>query len=150
VTQGLIQGWSIDRMAKEIDAIYNIGLNDSIRLARTETTRNSTEGQNAAYDDLDSIGVKNTKKWISTKDTRTRGTHAHLDGTLADGSGLFWIGSDSAKGPGQFSKPANSVNCRCRIVTVLTEYIQEYPDYVNYETWAKANGIKMPNVKIPK
>ena len=136
-------------MATAIDEIYSIGLNSAVRIARTETVRNNTEGQNAAYNELTEMGVANTKKWIATKDGRTRHNHGNLDGKFADSNGYFWIGSDKAKGPGLFDEPKLSINCRCRIVTVLTDYQEEYPQYKDYNTWAKENGIKPVKVKRP-
>ena len=142
VTQGLIKGLSIEAMAKEIDATYGTGLSNAIRIARTESTRNTGAGQDAAYSDLESQGINIVRQWLATHDARTRDTHGALDGKIADGEGYFYIGGDRAKAPGGFSQAKNSVNCRCRIIAKLVDYEDELPQHRSYDDWKKLQGIK--------
>ncbi|MDH8795455.1 phage minor head protein, partial [Staphylococcus epidermidis] len=56
----------------------------SVRVARTETGRAlSQAGLDSAMVDKDN-GLDMKKRWYATKDTRTRDTHRHLDGTSVD------------------------------------------------------------------
>ena len=142
ITQGLIQGWPIERMAREIDSRFGVGLNNALRIARTETVRNTGEGQSRAYDDLEEQGIAVKRKWLATHDSRTRNSHAHLDGTFADKDGYFYLSGNKAKAPGGFGVAKLDISCRCRVIAVLEEYESSYPKYKSYKDYAKENGIK--------
>lgn len=54
------------------------------------------------------------KKWGTMKDDRVRETHFYLEGTEVLLTGRFYTyDGDSARFPGDFSKPENVINCRC-------------------------------------
>lgn len=142
ITQGLIQGWPINRMAQAIDDRFGVGLNNALRISRTETTRNTGEGQSKAYDDLEEQDIVIKRKWIATHDDRTRNSHAHLDGTFADKDGYFYLSGNKAKAPGGFGVASKDINCRCRVVAILEEYDSSYPKYKSYADYAKENKIK--------
>lgn len=108
---GLTLGESYPKVARRIKENIQSSYNEAIRIVRTEATRSQTLGHLQTYDMAQEMGIKMQKKWVATLDERTRSSHGHLDGQNADDEGLFWIGNDSAEGPGLFSLPENSINC---------------------------------------
>jgi SPP1 gp7 family putative phage head morphogenesis protein len=122
LTQSMIQGESYQDVARRIRDEYDKSFNDAIRIARTEGTRASGEGQTAAYDRAEELGIVLERIWVATDDARTRESHLAMDGQVADEDGLFTIpdGYDNAglqaEYPGGFSEPSESINCRCRVI----------------------------------
>ena len=57
---------------REVKDNFNRGLSDAVRVIRTETHRNMTEGHLAAYDAATEAGVKMEKVWSAVLDERTR------------------------------------------------------------------------------
>jgi SPP1 gp7 family putative phage head morphogenesis protein len=113
LTQGLIQGEGIAKMARRIKVVYEGDVKKTTRIVRTEVNRVRNEGTLDSYDRARDKGVEFDTIWLSTLDSRTRDTHANLDGQKADEDGNFYIGGDSAKAPGQFADVGENVNCRC-------------------------------------
>lgn len=148
ITSGLAQGHSYAKTARTIRDAFNMSYNQAIRIVRTESARNYTQGHLELYDKLDDIGIRARKQWVATLDTRTRDTHGALDGQFADDEGLFHIGDDSAEGPGLFSQPENVINCRCRVIEVIDGLEPEFRrirgegivEYKTYDQWAEENG----------
>lgn len=117
--QGLISGQSYTKQAQAIKKEFGSNYNKALKVVRTEGNRNASAGAFANSQDLASQGITVKRKWLATLDSRTRDTHARLDGKFEDKNGLFWIGSDSAKYPGDFSDVANNVNCRCSVIDII-------------------------------
>jgi uncharacterized protein with gpF-like domain len=69
--------------------------------------------------EAESAGVTLKKQWLSTIDDRTRDTHADLDGVTIDLDEPFEVDGDTGDAPGQFSDPANNINCRCTMISVV-------------------------------
>ena len=56
------------------------------------------------------------KTWQTMLDDRVRDTHEYLEGmTIPVNRRFYTYDGDSARYPGDFSNPANVINCRCRI-----------------------------------
>lgn len=147
ITRGIIQGKGYVKVARELRDGFNKGLSDALRVVRTNGTRAWTNGQLSAIQKANDMGIKTRTRWVAALDSRTREAHAMLDGEYADEDGLFWIGSDSAKGPGLFSEPENSINCRCTIIQELEDLPSEIrriddeiQPYQDYKTWASSRG----------
>jgi uncharacterized protein with gpF-like domain len=58
------------------------------------------------------------KVWVSMRDGDVRDSHAELDGEHVGVKEPFVIDGDEGMGPGKFSEPENSINCRCVLATV--------------------------------
>lgn len=99
---GEINGWSVDRISKEMSKRISINERESYRLLRTEMTRVSNE---AALEQLKSSGAK-FYKYISIMDSRTcercKALHGHV--FPIDGARV------------SVNMPPLHPNCRCRIV----------------------------------
>lgn len=91
-------------------------VNDLSRLAETEAHRVLNE---AILDSALEYAKNNpnttvTKTWVTMLDDRVRETHDYLEGvTVPVDSRFYTFDGDSAMAPGGFSKPQNSINCRC-------------------------------------
>lgn len=125
LAQSVAQGEGIQDVAGRIKKATNYGLNRSVKIARTETTGIMGKARQQGFEHAEKRGLKMVKKWISTKDDRTRDRHQDLDGETVAldksfSNGLMYPGDPS--GP-----PEEIINCRCTHITEIED--------VNYEDW---------------
>lgn len=83
VTQGIIQGESIPQLSSRI--ARDTGMSSLVATtlyARTAMTAAQNIGRIEAMHRQQDMGIKVRKRWIATKDSRTRDTHAELDGQI--------------------------------------------------------------------
>lgn len=115
VLQGILQGDSMQKIAKRILPIVNNNANAAIRNARTMVTGAECAGRNDSYRELESRGVVLKKVWIATPDNRTRESHIDLDGEEVDIDEEF---SNGCMYPGDPNgDPSEVYNCRCSMRT---------------------------------
>ena len=125
--QGILQGESMDKIAKRLRNVQEMNKTQAIRSARTIVTGAENKGRQDSYARAEADGIILQKEWLSTNDGRTRHSHAMLDGAIVDQdkkfeNGLMYPGDPSGR-------PEEVYNCRCTIV-------------------AKVNGFK--KVKVQK
>ena len=110
-TEGLEQGYSIERMAQMIqDDLFLTEKYRAERIARTEVVSASNE---ASYAGAKATGLDLQKEWISFIDDRTRDSHIELDGKTAGMDEPF---ENGLMMPGDTSgEPEEVINCRCSI-----------------------------------
>lgn len=117
VTQGILQGESIQQMAKKImDSLEKMELEGAIRDARTAVTQAENAGRQAGREELESKGAILKKRWMAAHDGRTRPEHADADGQTVDNDEPFDVGDEKLMFPGDGSMGAsvwNLYNCRC-------------------------------------
>lgn len=117
VTQGIMQGESINQMARKLmDNIESMERVGAIRAARTAITATENAGRQAGREELESKGVIVSKRWIATHDSRTRHWHKDADGQTVDNDKPFEVGGEYLMFPGDSSMGAsgwNIYNCRC-------------------------------------
>lgn len=117
---GIMQGESIPNLAKRMKAITNKTLSQSIRIARTETTRVENSAKQDVGEQGKKLGFKMKKQWISTSDGRTRPEHAGADGQIVDIDKPFIVGGEELMYPGDESGSAwNTINCRCTTINII-------------------------------
>lgn len=156
VTQGIIQGESLDKVAKRLTK--NL-VTQNENLMKTFARTAMTEAQNAGRDqrlmDAKAKGIVVVKQWMATLDARTRDSHAHMDGEKIK-VGDKWHPmkfSNGCRFPGDPEGPPHEVyNCRCTLVGDVEEYPAEYERYDNidgkpienmtYKEWYKAKHGK--------
>ncbi len=144
ITRMIATGQNWDTTARNLADQFERGYNDALRVVRTETARNYTQGTVAGFERAEALGINITRTWVATLDQNTRPEHAALDGTDADEDGLFWINGESAEGPGLFPDPAQSINCRCAVSariaglkpTLRRENVDEKA-IIPYQTWTE-------------
>ena len=115
VNDGLIQGKSYQRMARDLRGAINTTYNRALVIARTEGGFAQSAGQMAAYDTAAAQGVEGAITWIATLDGKTRGDHAAMDGMPRGDDGLFHLpGGDRGRFPhDEMLSAGNRINCRC-------------------------------------
>ena len=100
--QGILQGESMDKIAKRIMNVQEMNKTQAIRSARTIVTGAENKGRQDSYARAEADGIILQKEWISTNDSRTRHSHAALDGAIVDqdkkfDNGLMFPGDPSGR-----------------------------------------------------
>lgn len=132
ITQGILQGESLRDIAKRVAlGTSSSDYKAAIRNARTATTGAENAGRIASYERAEKMGIKVKKVWMSTIDSRTRDSHALLDGAEAEydkpfANGLMFPGDPDG------NDPAEIWNCRCTLIAD----VEGTPDYdMSDMTW---------------
>lgn len=120
LTTAIMKGDSIPAIAKRIRGVTEKKMSDSIRIARTETTRVENAGRQAVFEKGTEMGLQMVKRWVSTSDGRTRHAHAEADGQIVDVDKPFIVGGEKLMYPADPNGSAgNTINCRCTMVTEI-------------------------------
>lgn len=124
ITQGIIQGESLDKIARRIGKqTGETNASAMLRNARTMQTGAQNAGRMEGLHQAQELGIKVKKQWMATLDSHTRDAHADLDGQIQEVDDPF----DSELGPIMYpgdpdADPANVWNCRCTLTYVYPEY----------------------------
>ena len=150
--QGILQGESMDKIAKRMMNVQEMNKTQAIRSARTIVTGAENKGRQDSYARAEADGIILQKEWISTNDSRTRHSHAVLDGAIVDQdkkfeNGLMYPGDPSGR-------PEEVYNCRCTVAAVVKGFkkaqvqkAMEQPkvfheeDYRAFETGEQTNDF---------
>lgn len=136
IENGIIQGHSIDKMAKAIKDQFGTSAYQSKRLVNTEMARVVSEAQNKIYEES---GVVKKVMYDATLDNKTSEICKSRDGKT-------WELNDESKP----SIPAHP-NCRSCWIPIVDGYkpktkrdniTKEIIPYQTYDEWAKEKGIK--------
>ena len=100
ITQGILTGESIPKIAGRLQNVTDMNRNSAIRNARTAITGAENAGRVESYRYAESIGITLQKEWIATLDDRTRDEHRDLDGQRVDIDEPFRVGGDEIMFPG--------------------------------------------------
>lgn len=122
LTTAILKGESIPKIAKRLKSVAEGYLGDTIRIARTETTRIENSARQAVGDEGKRRGFNMWKRWVATADDRTRPEHADADGQEVPNDEPFTVGGEKMMYPGDISYGAsawNTVNCRCTHVNFI-------------------------------
>lgn len=114
IMQGIIQGESIPKMAKRLSNVTEMNRTSAIRNARTTVTSAENKGRMDMLHEACDKGVEMEKIWRATSDSRTRDSHAALDGESVGiddefDNGLMYPGDPDGD-------PSEVYNCRCTLV----------------------------------
>lgn len=111
-TEALKEGDSIPLIRKRVEKVF--GFTSKVRterIARTEIIGAHNAGN---FEAMIESGVVETKKWIATRDSRTRDTHRAIDGQVVDVGKRF---SNGLRFPGDWGGALSEfINCRCTMV----------------------------------
>lgn len=118
VTSSILQGKSIKGMADDLqNRITTMNRNSAIRTARTAVTGAQNAGRMDSYAAAERMGIKLKKEWMATLDSRTRHSHAVLDGERVDQDKKF---SNGCRFPGDPQGPPWEIyNCRCTLIAAV-------------------------------
>lgn len=126
LTQSILQGVNLKQMADRLQKnIPTMERDSAIRAARTAFTSAQNAGRMDSYKAAEDMGVKVYKRWVATKDGRTRHSHRRLDGETVAWDAKF---SNGCRYPGDpQGKPAEVYNCRCTMRTVEKPGVEAEP-----------------------
>lgn len=115
VTSGILQGKSVGKIAKDLQArVSEMSRASAVRAARTAITSAENGGRMDSYVAASKIGIELDKEWVSTLDGKTRHTHRVMDGEVVGYEEKF---SNGLMYPGDPSGKASEVyNCRCTTI----------------------------------
>lgn len=109
VLQGILQGDSIPNLAKRLRNVTEMNKASSIRNARTSCTSAENKGRMDMLHDAEDKGVQTKKGWLATNDSRTRDSHADLNGVFVDIDDEFDNGLEYPGDPN--GDPSEVYNC---------------------------------------
>ena len=122
---GLLKGESINKIARRLKDVSEKSLKDSIRIARTETTRVVNGAKEDILHEGKRLGFKMKKRWVSTTDGRVREDHLAMNGVEVNEDEPFIMpNGDKLMFPGDISlgaSPENVINCRCTMIVFIDE-----------------------------
>lgn len=168
LTQAILQGESIDKLAKRLRSVTSMDAAASLRNARTMMTNAQNAGRYDGYRRAKAMGVKFKVMWIATLDNRTRHEHRLLDGQMQEVDEPFTVGGIKIMYPADYGGKTYKVppdmiyNCRCSIGAAVkgTRLYDEGIGAANrevgtgqtYEEWknAKAKDKLNKPVEAPK
>lgn len=115
VSQGILQGESIDKIADRIQNVTDANRASAIRNARTMCTTAENTGRMDSFKDAEKMGVLGKKVWLATLgDGRTRDWHLKLNLKEKDIDEPFHNEKGDIMYPGDpNASAANIYNCRC-------------------------------------
>lgn len=147
--QGILQGESIDKMAKRFEAVGVSNYKSSVRYARTAITGAENAGRIDGYHRAEEHGIKVKKVWLATMDDRTRDSHVAMDGEECDIDEKF---SNGCMHPGDpnCSDPSEVWNCRCTMITKVNGKGADVKGErdsklgsISYNEWKEMHGAKV-------
>lgn len=168
LTRAILQGESIDKLAKRLRSVTSMDAAASLRNARTMMTNAQNAGRYDGYRRAKAMGVKFKVMWIATLDNRTRHEHRLLDGQMQEVDEPFTVGGIKIMYPADYGGKTYKVppdmiyNCRCSIGAAVkgTRLYDEGIGAANrevgtgqtYEEWknAKAKDKLNKPVEAPK
>lgn len=132
VTSGILRGLAPGKIANELMAsVTSMSRESAVRAARTGITAAQNAGRMDSYIAAEKMGIQIKRRWICTKDSRTRLAHGLADGQIVVGTEKpFKVGGELMMFPGDKSMGAhgwNLYNCRCTTRTVEKDGIEAEP-----------------------
>jgi SPP1 gp7 family putative phage head morphogenesis protein len=117
MTQGILQGESIPKLAERISDVVGSDYAASVRYARTAMTGAQNAGRTTRQQEAADMGIDVRRQWMATLDSRTRDSHRLMDGETVGvneefSNGLMYPGDPSGD-------PSEVYNCRCTVVSVV-------------------------------
>ena len=112
--QGILQGESMDKIAKRLRNVQEMNKTQAIRSARTIVTGAENKGRQDSYKRAEKDGIVMKREWLAANDSRTRHWHAELDGVEVGVDEPWRNEFGDIMYPGDpEADPANVYNCRC-------------------------------------
>nr|DAM36726.1 MAG TPA: minor capsid protein [Caudoviricetes sp.] len=129
VTGSILQGRSIKQISDDLQSrIVTMSRVSAIRAARTAVTAAQNAGRMDSYAAADEMwSIKSKKKWVATKDLRTRHDHGMADNQIVDYDQPFDVGGYKMMFPGDGSlgAPGHELyNCRCTVVNATDDDLE--------------------------
>lgn len=129
MTRGISQGNSYSDITKKIALNSEADLKKAYRIARTESGRVQSESKYEAMKRAKKNGANVVKQWDSTMDSKTRQTHAMLDGQIRELEDPFEVAGNQAMYPHGFGIASEDINCRCVLLERARWAIEDEKDF---------------------
>lgn len=120
ISRGIATSDSYENIARNIANDSNVGMNNAMRIARTEGHRIHSNSAHDAQLAAKDAGAAIVKMWDSTMDGNTRTTHRRLDGQIREVEEPFEMDGKEAMYPSDFGRPEEDINCRCALLQRAT------------------------------
>ena len=121
--QGILQGESMDKIAKRMMNVQEMNKTQAIRSARTIVTGAENKGRQDSYARAEADGIILQKEWLSSDQPgRTRDWHlpGAFESLIVDIDEPFVNEMGEIMYPGDpQAQPSNTWNCRCSMVAVV-------------------------------
>ena len=121
--QGILQGESMDKIAKRMMNVQEMNKTQAIRSARTIVTGAENKGRQDSYARAEADGIILQKEWLSSDQPgRTRDWHlpGAFESLIVDIDEPFVNEMGKIMYPGDpHAQPSNTWNCRCSMVAVV-------------------------------
>ena len=152
VTQGILQGKSVGKIANDLQKrIPEMNRTSAVRAARTAITSAENGGRMDSYKAASDMGIKVRKRWVATKDGRTRHAHQRLDGQTVDWDEAFSSELGKIRFPGDpRAKPANVYNCRCTLRTVEKPGIEAETRMIRVRDPSTGRNVVVKDMTYPE
>ena len=138
VTQGILQGESVQKIARRLRTVTDMDYKASIRNARTAFTGAQNAGRVDAYKRAEDMGIDLLQEWVAVPDNRTRHAHRVLDGQKAKVGESFTVDGYNIDYPGDKKAPGYLVyNCRCTLKPVLKGFEHDFRKDLVYDDGLK-------------
>lgn len=155
IKQGLIQGKSYQKIAKDVKAIMNTSVNNAIRIVRTEGARNMNAASYASFNVAQSQGLVAQRQIISVLDDRTREQSAIVDTQISDENNQFiYPGGVPVDFPGNSGNPAWDIQDRESAIPIIDGQSpdkrtgrnpvtgeNEQMSFKDFNTWTAENNL---------
>ena len=123
--QGILQGESMDKIAKRIMNVQTMDKDAAIRSARTIVTNAECKGRQDSYQRANDDGIILRKYWLATYDKRARDWHKDAGNDYTEEKAIeiddfFIVDGEKMLHPGDAMHGAsghNLYNCRCSIAS---------------------------------
>ena len=123
--QGILQGESMDKIAKRLRNVQEMNKTQAIRSARTIVTNAECKGRQDSYQRAKDDGIILRKYWLATYDKRARDWHKEAGNKYNEDNAIeidefFVVDGEDMLHPGDSEHGAsghNIYNCRCSIAS---------------------------------
>ena len=142
---GILQGESMDKIAKRILSVQKMNEEAAIRSARTIVTNAECKGRQDSYQRAKDDGIILRKYWIATYDKRARDWHKEAGNKYNENNAIeidefFVVDGEDMLHPGDAMHGAsghNIYNCRCSIASKVKGF--------NKVQYNKSHGLAPTN-----
>lgn len=139
ITQGILQGEGIPKIAERLASVVEMDYNSAVRTARTAATSAQNAGRLKAFERAKSLGIEVKKQWQAIQDGRTRPSHRDMDLEVRELEERY---SNGLRYPGDpTGRPEELWNCRCTQVEYFPGLSDENPERrsklggLSYDEW---------------
>lgn len=129
IASSILQGKSVPKIARDLEIVVGMNKSSAVRNARSAITGAQNAGRQSSFAHAAEMGIDVQKRWVATKDSRTRDSHRDLDGTTVPWDKPFHtiLGSVIMHPGDRNAKPGDFYNCRCGMRAVEKPGIEAEP-----------------------